>query len=71
VGYSPKQLDYGTGGPKELEKLYTPSMLQTEFAGYTEVTIVEEELEMHEGGSHVGLSAVIAMTCRRPHSDNS
>lgn len=68
VGYSPKQLEYGTGGPKELEKLYTPFMLKAEFAGFDEVNITEEELEMHEGGAHAGKSAVIGMTCRRPRA---
>jgi SAM-dependent methyltransferase len=64
-GYTPKQLDYGTGGPKELEYLYTRAMLESAFAGLHDMRIVEEELEMHEGAAHGGMSAVIGMTARK------
>ena len=62
TGYTPKQLQYGTGGPKEVENLYTRTMLEKEFAGLRDVKIVEQELELNEGASHAGLSAVIGMT---------
>src|SRR5437899_8594767 len=44
-GYTPKQLQYGTGGPKEIENLYTRDMLEEAFRGLRDLTIVEEELE--------------------------
>lgn len=61
-GYTPKQLQYGTGGPKEVENLYTQQMLEAAFAGFTNMRFTEEELEMHEGERHSGMSAVIGMT---------
>ncbi len=61
-GYTPKQLQYATGGPKELENLYTREMLEQGFAGFKEVQFVEEELVMHEGDRHSGMSAVIGLT---------
>jgi len=61
-GYTPKQLQYGTGGPKRLENLYTRAMLEQEFADFRDLKIVEEEREMHEGSSHAGMSAVIGLT---------
>ncbi len=61
-GYTPKQLQYGTGGPKRLENLYTRAMLEQEFADFGDLKIVEEEREMHEGASHAGMSAVIGLT---------
>jgi SAM-dependent methyltransferase len=64
-GYTPKQLQYGTGGPKELDHLYTRAMLETAFAGFKDMVFTEEELEMHEGTSHGGMSAVIGMTARK------
>ena len=64
-GYTPKQLDYGTGGPGKLEHLYTRAMLEDAFAGMKDMRIVEEELEMHEGTSHGGMSAVINFTARK------
>ena len=32
-GYTPKQLEYGNGGPKQIENLYTRAMLEREFFG--------------------------------------
>ncbi|MBM3608282.1 MAG: class I SAM-dependent methyltransferase, partial [Alphaproteobacteria bacterium] len=64
-GYTPKQLDYGTGGPKQLENLYTRTMLEEAFAGFRDMNIIEEELEMHEGSSHGGMSAVINFMARK------
>ena len=64
-GYTPKQLQYGTGGPKEIENLYTRAMLEEAFRDFHDLTIVEEELELHEGTSHGGMSAVINLTARK------
>jgi SAM-dependent methyltransferase len=61
-GYTPKQLQYGTGGPKAIEQLYTRAMLEEAFRSFRDVTIVEEEVEMHEGAAHSGMSAVINLT---------
>ena len=65
-GYTPKQLDYGTGGPKQIENLYTRAMLEAAFEDFTDMRIVEEEREIHEGTSHGGMSAVIGLTARKP-----
>jgi SAM-dependent methyltransferase len=65
-GYTPKQLDYGTGGPKEIENLYTRAMLEEDFKGFSDMRIVEEERDIHEGTSHGGMSAVIGLTARKP-----
>ena len=64
-GYTPKQLEYGTGGPKELENLYTRDMIEKAFGDFRDVKFVEEELEMHEGAAHGGMSAVIGLTARK------
>lgn len=65
-GYTPKQLEYGTGGPKEIENLYTRAMLEQAFGGFSELSIAEEERDIHEGTSHGGMSAVINLTARKP-----
>jgi SAM-dependent methyltransferase len=64
-GYTPKQLEYGTGGPKNVENLYTREMLQEAFSAFREITIIEEERDMHEGAAHSGMSAVIGLTARK------
>jgi SAM-dependent methyltransferase len=65
-GYTPKQLEYGTGGPKELENLYTRTLLEGTFGDFHDVKIVEEEREIHEGASHGGMSAMIGLIARKP-----
>jgi SAM-dependent methyltransferase len=65
-GYTPKQLDYGTGGPKQIENLYTRDMLERAFGDLDDVDIVEEERELHEGAGHSGMSAFIGLTARKP-----
>src|SRR5690242_1469043 len=65
-GYTPKQLQYATGGPKQLDHLYTRAMLEGEFGDFRDLQIVEEEREMHEGASHAGMSAVIGLTATKP-----
>jgi SAM-dependent methyltransferase len=65
LGYTPKQLRYGTGGPKEIENLYTRELLLEHFGDFDDIAITEEELELHEGTSHGGMSAVIGITARK------
>lgn len=65
-GYTPKQLEFGTGGPKQVENLYDRLMLEDAFRGFHDVRILEEEREIHEGKSHGGMSAVINFTARKP-----
>jgi len=64
-GYTPKQLEYGTGGPKEVENLYTRDMLLAAFGDFHDVQIVEEERDIREGHAHGGMSAVIGLTARK------
>ena len=65
-GYTPKQLEYGTGGPKAIENLYTRALLEQVFGDFRELKITEEEREIHEGAAHAGMSAVIGLTGRKP-----
>ena len=65
-GYTPRQLQHGTGGPKQAENLYTRAMLEQAFGGFARLTILEEEREIHEGTAHGGMSAVIGLTAVKP-----
>ena len=79
-GYTPKQLQYGTGGPKQIENLYTRDMLVKAFGDFHDVKIVEEELRVarrhvarrHVGGDQPDGAEVnrnsTARTCPRPSS---
>jgi SAM-dependent methyltransferase len=65
-GYTPKQLQYGAGGPKQIENLYTRALLEENFRDFRDVQIVEEEREIYEGTVHGGMSAMINFVGRKP-----
>lgn len=58
-GYTPKQLDYKTGGPPHLDHLYTRELLEKAFAGFSKLDIREHDSAIAEGTHHVGMSALI------------
>lgn len=64
-GYTPKQVEYGTGGPKEPENMYTRAFLETEFGGFSKIDITEYEAELHEGAGHGGISALIDLVATK------
>ncbi|MBV7378212.1 SAM-dependent methyltransferase [Maritimibacter dapengensis] len=65
-GYTPKQLEYGTGGPKAIENLYTEEMLAKAFAGWKIERLESYETELDEGAGHAGMSAVIDLVAQKP-----
>jgi SAM-dependent methyltransferase len=65
-GYTPKQLDYRTGGPPVIEQLYTEDLLRTAFADCDLVRIEAYERDLDEGEGHRGRSAIIDLIARRP-----
>jgi SAM-dependent methyltransferase len=64
-GYRPEQLKYGTGGPKEVDQLYTRALLEQAFADFASLDIREHDSVLHEGERHVGMSAVIDLVARK------
>ena len=64
-GYTPKQLDYRTGGPPHASHLYTAAMLQEAFAGLQIITLREYEADVQEGQGHRGRSALVGLVARR------
>jgi SAM-dependent methyltransferase len=65
LGYTPKQLEYGTGGPSVLSHLYTPEMLREAFVGMDIQSLEAYETELNEGEGHKGRSAVIGLVATR------
>ena len=64
-GYGPKQLEYKTGGPSELENLYTEELLRAEFAGFSELAVKAYDSMMSEGIRHVGMAALVDLVARK------
>jgi cyclopropane fatty-acyl-phospholipid synthase-like methyltransferase len=64
-GYRPEQLSYRTGGPSEIERLYTRAMLEQAFGDMTDVDIREHDSAISEGTAHVGMSALIDLVAKK------
>lgn len=65
-GYTPKQLDYRTGGPSAIENLYTAAMLREVFGDFDIERLDEYEDVLDEGSAHRGQSALVGMVARKP-----
>jgi cyclopropane fatty-acyl-phospholipid synthase-like methyltransferase len=64
-GYRPEQLSYKTGGPSQVENLYTRTLLEAEFAELSELRIEEHDSMTSEGAAHVGMAALIDLVGRK------
>lgn len=64
-GYTPRQLEYRTGGPSQAENLYTEAMLRNAFADMDIVQLREHDSVIREGTGHNGRSALIDMVARK------
>jgi cyclopropane fatty-acyl-phospholipid synthase-like methyltransferase len=64
-GYTPKQLDYRTGGPPFESHLYTPTLLREAFAAMDIVELREYEADLAEGSGHRGRSALVGLVARQ------
>jgi SAM-dependent methyltransferase len=70
-GYTPRQIDYGTGGPSQVENLYTEDMLRTAFSDMEIVHLREHDDHVSEGIGHHGMSALIDLVARARVPANS
>jgi SAM-dependent methyltransferase len=65
-GYAPRQVGYGTGGPKAVENMYTEGMLSSAFAGWEVLHSADYDAEIDEGTAHSGRSALVDFVARKP-----
>jgi len=64
-GYTPRQLEYRTGGPPLASHLYTEALLREAFAAMDIVACSEYEADVAEGTGHLDRSALIGLVARR------
>lgn len=64
-GYTPRQLEYRTGGPPLVSHLYTEPMLRAAFDELDIQTLREYDADVAEGRGHNGRSALIGLVARR------
>jgi cyclopropane fatty-acyl-phospholipid synthase-like methyltransferase len=67
-GYTPRQLDYRTGGPSAAENLYTEAILRDGFGDWHWAHFAEHDSVIEEGPGHAGLSALIDLVAYKPGS---
>jgi cyclopropane fatty-acyl-phospholipid synthase-like methyltransferase len=65
-GYTPRQLEFKTGGPPLLSHLYTEALLRDAFASLQIDELVVYEADLAEGTQHHGRSALVGLVARRP-----
>lgn len=64
-GYTPEQLAFGTGGPREVSHLYTEELLREHFGDMELLALQRYERVLGEGAGHRGPSALIGLVARR------
>lgn len=65
-GYTPRQLAFATGGPKDADMLLEADIVRGELAGLELLHFVELEREVIEGSYHTGTASVLQVVARKP-----
>ncbi len=69
-GYTPKQLKYKTGGPPNVDHLYTEALMQEAFGDMHIAELRAYEDVLSEGTQHRGQSALMGLVARKPFGCN-
>ncbi len=65
-GYTPEQIELGTGGPPYVENMYTKDMLEDAFGELDILRLSSYRRAVDEGRGHSGMSALIDLVARKP-----
>lgn len=65
-GYTPEQIELGTGGPPNVENMYTEEILTQAFADFEMLELRSYERHVDEGEGHSGTSALIDLVAKKP-----
>lgn len=65
-GYTPKQIEFATGGPSNPANLYTAELLRAWFGDWDILHLAEHESVISEGRHHHGMSALVDLVARKP-----
>lgn len=64
-GYNAEQLNYGTGGPKDKDMLFSLDELKAAFSGFTILRAENLIRDISEGSYHSGKSSVVQFIARK------
>ncbi|MDN0083182.1 class I SAM-dependent methyltransferase [Crenobacter sp. SG2305] len=65
-GYTPRQLAFGSGGPKDIDLLLEPDAIRAELEGLELLHFAEVQRIVQEGRLHTGMAAVLQVVARKP-----
>jgi cyclopropane fatty-acyl-phospholipid synthase-like methyltransferase len=65
-GYTPKQIEFATGGPGNPANMYTEGLLREWFGDWDIRHLAEHESFISEGTHHHGMSALIDLVAKKP-----
>lgn len=65
-GYTPRQLDFNTGGPGKLAHLYDENLMRDAFGDLDMLDLRTYEADITEGTGHQGMSGLLGLTARKP-----
>lgn len=60
-GFSKNQISKNTGGPKNIDMLFSREELGNDFKNFTDIKIEEQEVHLNEGIYHDGIASVIQL----------
>jgi cyclopropane fatty-acyl-phospholipid synthase-like methyltransferase len=64
-GYTPRQLQYSSGGPRDPDHLYTRELLERSLTACEIIHLVEHDEVLAEGPKHAGIAALIDLIARK------
>lgn len=63
--FTPAQLQYSSGGPKQVDLLYTAELLRQDFADTETLHLEEAKIQLDEGHMHRGPASVVSAVFRK------
>nr|WP_319265845.1 class I SAM-dependent methyltransferase [uncultured Draconibacterium sp.] len=60
-GFSKEQINYKTGGPKDIGFLFDENELKNDFANFSKIDTKKSEVHLNEGLYHRGLASIIRL----------
>jgi cyclopropane fatty-acyl-phospholipid synthase-like methyltransferase len=64
-GFSKEQINRNSGGPKNIDMLFSATELRSDFSAAGELSVSELETELDEGEFHQGTAAIVRVVARK------
>jgi SAM-dependent methyltransferase len=64
-GFSKNQINNNTGGPRDINMLFSKEEMESDFDLFTKLTITETDIDLNEGQFHQGIASVIRVLAIR------